>query len=97
MTTDLSSVRAQVEILQFCRSERAKLAARIDELEAGAKAAIQEAMGGDDTGTLDGATVITWKTSKRTSLDQKLLKSLHPEVFAECMATSEVRRFEVKA
>lgn len=94
---DLADVRAHVEILQFCRNERAKLAARLDELEAGAKAAIQEAMGGDDTGTLDGATVITWKTTKRTALDQKLLKSLHPEVFAECVSTSEVRRFEVKS
>lgn len=96
MSTDLTPVRAQFEILTYCRNERAKLAARIDELEASAKAAIQEALGADDIGLLDGIPVVTWKTSKRTSLDQKLLKSLHPEVYEECKSTTEVRRFEVK-
>ncbi|UGU31379.1 hypothetical protein LT350_33705 [Mycolicibacterium smegmatis] len=96
MTADLTPVRAQVELLQYCRNERAKLAARIDELEACAKAAIQEAMGDQEIGVLDGVPLITWKTTKRTSLDQKLLKALHPDVFEECKSTTEVRRFEVK-
>lgn len=96
MTADLTPVRAQIELLTYCRNERAKLAARIDELEASAKATIQEALGEQETGVLDGIPVVTWKTTKRTSLDQKLLKSLHPEVYEECKSTTEVRRFEVK-
>lgn len=94
--TDLTPLRAQIEILQYCRAQRAELAARIDELEASAKAAIQEALGDNDTGTIDGHTVITWKTTKRTALDQQLLKKLHPDAYEECRTTTEIRRFEVK-
>lgn len=91
MATDLNEVRAQVEILKWCKQRRAELS----ELEASAKDAVQAALGDDDTGTIDGDPAVTWKTHKRTSLDQRYFKKTFPEIYAECQVTSEVRRFEV--
>lgn len=88
---NLNDLRAQIEILRWCKAKRAEMS----EMEATAKAAIQEAMGDDDTGTLDGDTAITWKTHKRVALDQRYLKKTFPDVYAECQTASEVRRFEV--
>lgn len=88
---DLTELRAQVEILRWCKNRRAELA----DIEQVAKEAIQEALGDDESGTLDGEAVVTWKSHKRNALDQKLLRKLHPEAAAECMSASVVRRFEV--
>jgi predicted phage-related endonuclease len=84
-------MRAQVEILRWCKNKRAE----IKELEDQAKAAVQSALDDDMVGTVDGGVAVTWKSQKRTALDQQLLKRLYPEAAAECMSTTEVRRFEV--
>lgn len=89
--TDLAELRAQVEILKWCKAKRAEIA----ELEAAAKDAVQAALGDDEEGVIDGEIVITWKAHKRVALDQRYLKKTFPEVAAECQVTSEVRRFEV--
>lgn len=91
MPTNLEKLRAQVAILRHCKEKKAELA----ELEENARAAIEEALGEDTEGTLDGRTVVRWSRQKRTALNQKLLKELHPEAAAECMDTTEVRRFTV--
>jgi predicted phage-related endonuclease len=91
MSKDLEPLRAQVAILRFVKAKKAELAL----LESNARAAIEELLGDDEEGTLDGAAAVRWKTLKRTSLNQKLLKELHPEVAAECQDTTEVRRFEL--
>lgn len=93
-TTDrvqLDAARHWVEVLVHVKAEKAKLA----ELEKTAKAEIQNAMGDRAIGVLDGHAVVKWSSVKRTALSQTLLKKLHPEVAAECMETTEVRRFEV--
>lgn len=89
--TDLDNLRAQVEILKWARAKKAE----ITELENNAKAAIQEALGDDEAGTVDGHTVVTWKGHKRTSLDSAALKKADPETYALYSKTTEVRRFEV--
>lgn len=91
MPTNLESLRAQVAILRHVKAKRAELS----ELEANARAAVEEALGEDTEGTIDGVTVIKWSRSKRTSLNQKLLKELYPEIAAECQDTIEVRRLLV--
>lgn len=88
---DLTALRAQIEILRWCKTRRAE----IKELEDQAKEVVQAAMGDSDTGMLDGQPAIVWKSHKRTSLDQKYLKDKFADVHAECLVTSEVRRFEV--
>lgn len=87
----LDDLRAQVEILKWCKAKRAE----IKELEDNAKEAVQAALGDNEAGTVDGELAVTWKVSKRTALDQAYLKKTFPEVAAECQVTSEVRRFEV--
>lgn len=89
--SDLNDVRAQVEILRWCKTRRAE----IKELEDQAKAVVQAAMGDDDTGTIDDQPAITWKAHKRTALDQSYLKKQFSDIYQECLTTSEVRRFEV--
>ncbi|OZC62327.1 hypothetical protein CH304_00390 [Rhodococcus sp. 15-649-1-2] len=89
--TDLADLRHWVDVLVHVKAKKAELA----ELEKNAKAEIQNAMGDRTVGTLDGHAVVKWSTTKRTALSQTLLKKLHPEAAAECMETTEVRRFEV--
>jgi len=91
MSTDISALRGQVEILRWCKTKRAEL----KELEDNAKAAIQDTLDGDDIGTVDGEPVVTWKSHKRTALDQTALKNEDPETYALYTKTTEVRRFEV--
>ena len=91
MTVNLDHLKSQYALLGYCREKRAELNA----LEANAKSAIQAALGDDDTGTIGGRTAVTWKVIRRNSLNQQLLKNLHPEVFNECVTVSESRRFEV--
>jgi predicted phage-related endonuclease len=91
MSADISDLRAQVEILRWCKNKRAE----IKELEDQAKAAVQATLNDDTVGTVDGDIAVTWKSHKRNALDQKLLQRLYPEAAAECMSTTEVRRFEV--
>lgn len=91
MATDLTELRQQIEILRAVKQEKARLA----DIEAAARAAVEEALGGDEVGELDGREVIRWKHIKSNRLDQKLLEKLYPEAAAECRAVVESRRFEV--
>ena len=86
----IDGLKAQLALLQHCKEKRAELA----EIEASAKAAIQAALGDAEAGTIDGRPVVTWKFVKRRSIDQQLLKQLHPEVAEQVTTVSESRRFE---
>lgn len=88
---NLDALRAQYEILRFVKDKRAEL----KQLEEDARDAIEAALGDAEEGTVDGHVVVTWKTHKRTALDQKLLRKMYPEVAESCKNTTEVRRFEV--
>lgn len=87
----LDHLRAQVEILRWVKQKRAEL----KELEDGARAAVEAELGDTELGTLDGEPAIRWSSSKRTILDQKAIKEFEPEIAANYMTTSVVKRFEV--
>lgn len=89
--TNISHLSGHVELLRFVKAEKAKL----KEIEDAARAAIEEALGDGDEGTINGETVVKWKTHKRTALNQALLQQLYPAARAECMEITEVKRFEV--
>ena len=91
MATDLNELRRHVEVLKAVKAEKARLA----EIEAEARAAVEDALGGDEVGELDGREVVRWKHIKSNRLDQALLKRMWPEAVAECTAVAESRRFEV--
>ena len=91
MAVDLGELRWAVETLRWCKDRKAEL----KEAEEKARDAIEQALGDNDIGTLDGHDVVKWKYYKRTALDQKVLKAGFPDIFATCTRTHEVRRFEV--
>ena len=93
MATDLNELRRHVEVLKLIKMEKA----RLSDLEGAARAAIEDALGGDEVGEIDGREVVRWRHVKSSRVDTKLLKSLYPDVAAECTTAVESRRFEVTA
>lgn len=90
-TVDLTALKAHLDILRYCRNKEAE----IKELAASSRAAIEEALGDNEIGTLDGRTAVRWKFIKTNRLNQKKLKEDRPEIVAEYTEASESRRFEV--
>jgi len=88
---DLDNLRWAVETLRWVKQRKAEL----KDAEDKARDAIEQALGDDASGTLDGHAVINWKSHKRTALDQKYLKQQFREVYESCLVTREVRRMEV--
>lgn len=89
---DLESVRASVEILQYVKARRAEL----KELEERHRPIVEEVLGNDEIGRLNGKTVVTYKHIKSRRLNQQTLKTDYPDVAEHCTETVESRRFEVK-
>ena len=90
-STDLDSIRWAVEALQWVKLRKAELA----QVEKDARDAVEEALGDNTEGSLDGHTVVIWKFHKRNALDQAFLKKAYPEIHELCKKVTEVRRFEV--
>jgi predicted phage-related endonuclease len=90
-TVNLNEQRVQILLLRWCKTRKAEIA----DVERQARAAIEEALGDNESGTVDGELAVTWKTHKRRALDQKALKESHPELVEEFTAINDVRRFEV--
>jgi predicted phage-related endonuclease len=65
----------------------------IEKEENGRKVRLMEMLGDREIGNVDGETVVTWKTSKRSTLDTKRLKAERPEITEEFTKTSETRTF----
>ena len=86
---DLEKLRWAVEALRMVKDRKAELKAT-EEL---ARDAIEQALGGNDEGELDGHVVVTWKYQKRNALDQQFLKDTYPELFESAKRVTEVRRF----
>lgn len=91
MAVDLEKLRWAVETLQWTKDRKAELKAAED----AARDALQQALGDNDEGELDGHVVVTWKFFKRNALDQTFLKDTYPELFESCKRVTEVRRFEI--
>lgn len=89
--TNLETVRAHVEILRYIKTRQAEL----KEMEEASRAVIEEMLGGDEVGELDGEVAVTWKHVKSRRLNQRLLKEKLPEVVELYTNVSESRRFEV--
>ena len=88
---DLEKLRWAVETLRAVKDRKAELKAA-EEL---ARDAIEQALGDNDEGELDGHPVVTWKYFKRKALDQTFLRETYPELYESCKKVTEVRRFEV--
>ncbi|AFN37749.1 hypothetical protein FGG44_gp58 [Mycobacterium phage MacnCheese] len=91
MAADLSALKGHVDLMRHARTEKAKWA----DVEKQAKAAIEEALGDADEGEIGGQVVVRRKEIKSNKLDQSLLKSLHPDVVAECTSSSVSYRMDL--
>lgn len=91
MAVNLEQLRWAVETLRAVKERKAELKAA----EEMARDAIENALGDNDEGELDGHTVVTWKYIKRKALDQKFLRDTYPELYESCKRVTETRRFEV--
>jgi len=90
-TVNLDDKRVQIEVLKWAKARRKE----IDDIEREARDVIENALGDNEAGTVDGDVVVTWKTGKRRALNQKALKENHPEIVEEFTDTTVVRRFVV--
>ncbi|QFG14101.1 hypothetical protein I5G97_gp053 [Mycobacterium phage Curiosium] len=88
---DVSEIKGHIDLLAHARIEIKKW----KEIEENAKAVIDEALGGDDEGMVDGQVIVKRTRTKVTRLSSKLVQSLHPEVHAECLDTNEQTRLSV--
>lgn len=88
---DLNSVRAHVETLIWTKTRQSELT----NLEKKAREAIEEVLGDNEIGQLDGQTVITWTTHKKRQFQQKKLAEEHPNIVDEFTELVEARTFKV--
>lgn len=89
--TDLDVVRANVEVLVYVKARMAEL----KEMQALSRAVVEEALGDNEIGMLDGKPVISFKHLKVRRIDQEALKEEFPEIAEHCTKTFAQRRFEV--
>lgn len=61
----------------------------------GIKAAIQDALGDYEIGTVHGRPVVSWTHHVRHALDQKALKRAEPRLYEAYLKATTVRRFVV--
>ena len=90
-SVDLDAIRSHVDILIYAKRKEAE----IKELLASTRAAIEEAMGDNEIGLIQGYPVVRWTFVKTNRLNQRKLKDDHPDLVAEYTEASESRRFEV--
>jgi predicted phage-related endonuclease len=90
-TVNLDHLKAQVELLRWCRARESEIA----DVKKQARAAIEEALGDNESGSVDGELAVAWRTQKRKSLNQKILKENFPDAYENSLETTEVRRFEI--
>lgn len=90
-SVSLDHIKAHVDILAYAKRKQAELAETVER----SRAAIEEALGENEVGTLEGEPAIRWSHQKVNRLNQKTLKAERPEIVAEYTEASEQRRFEV--
>lgn len=88
---NLEPVRAHVEILRMVKRKKAEL----KELEANSRAVVEEAMGDNESGELDGKPAIEWPRYKKRQFRLAALRDAHPEIAEEYTELVEAAQFNV--
>jgi hypothetical protein len=88
---NLEPVRAQVEVLRYVKARKAEL----EKIEKKARDEIEEVMGDNDIGELDGKTAITWTTHKKRQFQQRKLTEAMPEIADAFTELVEGRQFKL--
>jgi predicted phage-related endonuclease len=88
---DLNAVRGHIEVLRYCKTQKAKL----KELEDAARAAVEDAMGQHDVGVLDGEPAVHWTHFKESRFDSSAFRDDNPELYETYKTARDKRRFEI--
>lgn len=75
----LDHLAREVALLRWVKEQRE----RLKEIEADPKAAVEDALGNDEVGTINGQEVITYKFSKPNKFREAQFKADHPDLHAE--------------
>ena len=86
-----SSMKQQIVALKQVKQQMKELEATEDRI----KAELCGLMGEAEYATLNGTLALTWKTSERTSLDQKKLEQEHPALVEKFKKTTTIRTLRV--
>lgn len=77
-SVELDDLAPHIELLRTVEDQLARLKNRLGE---------------NETGTVNGVPVVTYRSTLRITLSQRLVKELHPEVARQCGEITEVRTF----
>lgn len=89
---NLDSIIDHIEIMRECKSRIKDL----EEMASRSRAVVEEIMGDNEIGEVDGQVVVTWKKYKARRLSQKYLREHYPDVAEESMETKEYRSMEIR-
>jgi fructose-specific phosphotransferase system component IIB len=89
---DLNAVRGHVELLQYAKAKQAEL----KDIEERSRAAVEEALGSDEIGELDGKIVVTYRHIKQRRFSQSKHKADQPGCHEIYMTPTESRQFRVE-
>jgi hypothetical protein len=88
--TPLDTLTGWLDVLRTATAEKK----RAEEVIDAARVHLEEALGEDEVGTVDGQPVVRWAHVTSQRFDQKKAQGLlTPEQVAECTVASESRRF----
>lgn len=88
--TRLDTLTGWLDVLRTATAEKK----RAEEVIDAARVHLEEALGEDEVGTVDGQPVVRWAHVTSQRFDQKKAQGLlTPEQVAECTVASESRRF----
>jgi hypothetical protein len=91
MAAELDDVADSVKIMQACQSRISEL----KEVMGQHRALIEERMGSEEVGTVDGQPVITWKHFKQRRFNQAAFFAANNDLAETYRETSEIRRMEI--
>lgn len=90
---DLEPVAEHVAAIRHCKEQIAALEAEM----ARYRRAVEDALGDNEIGILNGRIAVTWRHLKRRGLDTKALRRRHPEIYELFCTTTPYRRMDIAA
>jgi hypothetical protein len=91
MTAELDDMADSIAVMNACRTRIAELKEVSDQH----RALVEERMGSEEVGTIDGQPVITWKYYKQRRFNQGAFSAANPELVESYRETTETRRMEL--
>ena len=89
MSTALDELKGWLDVYRAAAAEKS----RAESVMAQAREKIEDALGDDEVGTVDGAPVVRWTFVRSSRFDQKKAKAILGDEYDACLVPVETRRF----